>query len=966
MSAAADGAKRLAEIERLFHEARARPAAGRAAFLADACSEDEALRQEVESLLAQHASAPGPLDGLRVPAMSDGGAPALKPGQRLGAYEVVELIDVGGMGEVYRARDTSLFGREVAVKILPGEFTGNPDRLARFTREAKSLATLSHPNIATIHEFASVDGTYVLVMELVAGETLAARLANGPLPLADALALARQIADALDAAHEQGIVHRDLKPANIKVRPDGAAKLLDFGLAKAFEHVAASIDPSRSPALSNPALTRVGTVVGTAAYMSPEQARGQPADKRSDVWAFGCVLFEMLTGKRAFEADGTSDTLATVLRAEPDWSLCGPRVPQSITTLLKRCLEKDHRRRLRDIGDARLELDARVESATPPPEATDHRRRERFAWAATVTALLVLALGLGAWAIRAVRYEGEAASLAPPETRVDIVTPATDEPSSFALSPDGRQIVFVASGDGTSRLWLRSLATTTAQSLPGTEGATSPFWSPDSRSIGFYAGNSLKRLDLAGGAPQTLAGVAGGLGGAWSADGVILFSSNQGGPLKRVSASGGAVVAVTTLGPGDRGHFSPWFLPGGQRFVFSVRGAADANGIFLGALDGSTPTRLTLTDSTGVYLPEGWLLWVRAGTLVAQRLDVARAALTEEPITLADGVATDIQGRSAVSAAATGLVAYRTSAGNRRQLAWIERSGKALGMIGAADGSGLSNPRVSPDGRRVAMSRTVQGNTDIWLLEGARTSRLTFDSADDVFPFWSPDGARIVFRLSRPGSSDIYYKLTRGAGVEEPLVVSDQRKTPTSWSVDGRILYHSIDPQTGPDLWVASSAGDRTPAVFLKTSSSEGWGTFSPNGRWVAYHSDESGQREIYIRPFVTPGAASATAVTARGQLQVSTEGGIYPVWRPDGKELYFLNPTGAMMAAPITVKGSTLEPGAPVMLFPTRIVGGGVDVQQGRQYDVAPDGRFLINTAPDEVPAPITLLQNWNPAAKK
>ena len=441
-----------------------------------------------------------------------------------------------------------------------------------------------------------------------------------------------------------------------------------------------------------------------------------------------------------------------------------------------------------------------------------------------------------------------------------------------------------------SRLWLRSLATTTAQPLAGTEGATYPFWAPDSRSLGFFAGGALKRLDLGGGAPQTLAPVITGAGGTWNADGVIVFASRSAIPLMRVSATGGAAVAVTTVGPQQVGHVAPSFLPDGRRFLFYLRGAADTAGIYLGTLDGSAPTRLTLADNAGVYLPGGaessrqggWLLWVRAGTqtLAAQPLDAAKAALTGEPVTVADGVAVNTQQGSALSVAASGLVAYRAGGNTQRQLTWVDRSGVAHGAVGDPDAT-FGLPRVSPDGRRVAVSRTVQGNMDVWLLDGARASRFTFDAARDDAPLWSPDGTRIVFRSSRTGQLDLFQKLTSGADVEEGLVVSDQSKIATNWSADGRfLLYFSNDAKTNADLWVMSMVGDRTPSVVLKTPFREAHGAFSPDGRWVAYHSNESGRNEIYVRPFVPPGAAGAAAGAASGQWQISTAGGAMP-FRP-------------------------------------------------------------------------------------
>ena len=525
------------------------------------------------------------------------------------------------MGQVYRATDTKL-KRQVAIKILPPSVAADHDRLARFQREAEVLASLNHPNIAGIYGLEESGGVSALVMELVEGEDLSQRIARGAVPLNEALLIAKQIAEALEVAHEQGIIHRDLKPANIQVTLDGVVKLLDFGLAKAMEPTAGSSpSASMSPTITTPAMTQAGMILGTAAYMSPEQAKGRTVDKRSDVWAFGAVLYEMLTARRAFEGDDVSDTLARILMKEPDWTALPGTVPAAVVTVIRQCLQKDRKQRVRDIGDVSLALDGTFETAAPQaiPGAALSATRERLAW----MALAVAAAAIVALAIPAVRHLRETAA---PETRVEIVTPATDQPVSFALSPDGRQIAFVASGNGESRLWLRSLATTTAQPQAGTEGARFPFWAPDSRSVGFFVTNALKRLDLGGGAPQTLASVVNGSGGTWNAEGVIVFASSANAThLNRVSAAaGGAMTAVTALGPQQTGHATPYFLPDGRRFAFYVRGASDTSGIYLGTLDGSAPIRLTAADGGGVYLPagqtsvaarasSGWLLWVRAG-----------------------------------------------------------------------------------------------------------------------------------------------------------------------------------------------------------------------------------------------------------------------------------------------------------------------------------------------------------------
>jgi Tol biopolymer transport system component len=546
----------------------------------------------------------------------------------------------------------------------------------------------------------------------------------------------------------------------------------------------------------------------------------------------------------------------------------------------------------------------------------------------------------------------------PAETRLDIVTPPTFD-MGFALSPDGRQVVFVATGeDGRSRLWLRSLAATSAQPLAGTEQATSPFWSPDGRALGFFAAGALKRLELGGGAPQTLARVSLSRGGDWGADGTVVFS-DFGGPLLRVAATGGEVSPVTTLGPRQATHAYPHLLPDGRHVLFYVDGGAEP-GIYLAELEGGDPIRLTDADSNGMYLPAGWLVWVRAGTLVAQRLDLAEAKLTGGLLSLAYDVYTLDAGRGVFRVSPAGLIAYRARLQtDDRQLTWVDRAGTVLGTLGDADGS-FSNPRVAPDGRRAAVVRRVQGNADLWLLENLRASRFTFDAADDLFPLWSADGSRLVFTSNRAGQLDLYQKLASGA--EEALIPSDDLKYPSSVTADGRFLLYFGGSGQGTDLWVLPTAGGAKPTPFLQTPFNERWGAFSPDGRWIAYTSDEAGRDEVYVRPFVPPGEESEAAVKV-GQWQVSTAGGRTPLWSPDGRELYYIALDGGMMAAAVSASTTGFAAGTPQLLFATRIAGGGVATGQGRQYDVAPDGRFLINAVVGNAAAsPITLIQNWNP----
>jgi serine/threonine protein kinase len=880
-------------------------------------------------------------------------------GTKLAHYEIASHIGSGGMGDVYQATDTKL-GRSVAIKFLPEAFSHDSERVARFQREARVLASLNHPNIAAIHGLEEIDTRHFLVMELVPGETLADRIKRGAIPIEEALPIAKQIAEALEEAHEKGVIHRDLKPANIKVTPDGKAKVLDFGLAKAYTRERTEVSASNSPTLMSVAASNAGLILGTAAYMSPEQARGANVDKRTDLWAFGVVLYEMLTGNRLFDGATVSDTLAYVLTKEPDWNALPTETPAPIRRLLRRCLEKDRKRRMADASDARLEIEEALAAPTAevtPAAAVPPAASSRVAWIIAVLGMLI-AVGL---AVLSFRQAPPAATL---ETRTEIVTPPTSDPFSFALSPDGKQIVYLASGDGGSHLWLRSLASATAQPLSGTEGASGPFWSPDSKSIGFFAGGQLKRLDLGGGQPQVLANAFAGRGGTWNADGIILFVPNQGTPLFRVAATGVEAVPVTKLDK-QTSHRFPYFLPGGRQFLFFAQGSPDTQGIYLGSLDSKETTRLTASDTGGAYLSPGWLVWIQAGTLRVGRLDLEGRKLVGDPVTLADQVVFDPGAfAGAFSASGTGMVAYRAgvSAG-RRQLTWFDHMGKTLGMLGAPDENALLTPRLSSDGRRVAVFRAVQGNTDIWLLDGARTSRFTFDPGLDRFPVWSPDGSRIIFDSNRKGARNFYIKSAGGASNEELVLESPQDKTATDWSEDGRyILFHSIDPSSNRDLWVMPLQGDRKPRVFLKTNFDERWGQFSPDGRWVAYMSNESGRDEIYVRPFMEDGPGQAGG----GQWQVSVAGGSFPLWRTDGKELYYLSPDGKLIAAPIQVQGATLEPGAPVVLFQTRIVGGGIDNGLGRNYDMSRDGRFLLNTvADDAAAAPITLLQNWKPPLK-
>ena len=658
-----------------------------------------------------------------------------------------------------------------------------------------------------------------------------------------------------------------------------------------------------------------------------------------------------------------------MLTREPEWTALPAGTPPPIRKLLRRCLEKDRKRRLTDAGAARLEIDdalttpsaAEAVSAAGASVATVSSRG-RLPWmVATATAVV----GMIALALPAARDLRRAPPPAPPEMRVEITTPATEAPLEFAVSPDGRSLAFVASGDGRSRLWLRPLDQSQARPLAGTEGAVYPFWSPDSRSIGFFAAGKLLRLDVAGGEPQVVATAAGtsqGLSGSWSADGTILFLQLNPSSLWRVAATGGEPMVATELDPPRHiGHRLPQFLPDGRHFLFHALGTPEAAGIYLGSLDGGAPARLTAADSGGVFLPPDRVVFVRQGTLVARRLDLAGRVLTGDPVTLADRVGEDPDaGRGGFAASGGGLVAYRAGSGAARQFTWVDRTGTAVGVAGEPDANYLHVPELSPDGRRVALWRTVQGNTDLWLLDPLRSgmTRLTFDAAAEIEAVWSPDGMRLAFASNRTGRYNLYVKASNGAGAEARLVDSPNPVIPQDWSRDGRwLLYHERHPTTGRDLWALDmTSPDRASRVIANTPAAEVLAQFSPDGRWVAYQTNESGRFEVVVQPF--PGAGD--------KWQVSTAGGAAPRWRADGRELYFLAPDATMLAVPVTAAGASFETGTPRALFPTRIVDGGTVATVGPQYAVARDGRFLINQPVADAAAPITLILNWNPDAKR
>ena len=648
------------------------------------------------------------------------------------------------------------------------------------------------------------------------------------------------------------------------------------------------------------------------------------------------------------------------MKVDPDWQRLPASIPPRVVQVVRACLQKNPKQRIGDVQDVRLALEGAFDTAAPQATSiTTTSSRGRLPWMA---ALAVAAALVAAMAVPTLRYLRESPPPVPPEMRVEITTPATDAPLEFALSPDGRSLVFVASGGGSPRLWLRPLDQTEARPLAGTEGARYPFWSPDSRSIGFFAANKLLRLDVAGGAPQALASVSGSVyGGSWSADGTILFQRQGAGSLWRVAATGGEPVAVTRIdAPRRASHRYPEFLPDGRHFLFHATGTPETAGIYLASLDGGATTRLSAADSGGQFLPPDWVVFVQRGTVVARRLDIARAALTGDAVTLADRVGVDGNARGGIAVSDAGTLAYRAG-GVLRQLTWFDRAGKVVGVAGEPDASAPQWLELSPDDRRVAMSRQVQLAPSIWLLDLLRSAmtRLTFDPVADIVPVWSPDGMRIAFASNRAGAYNLYLKPSNWSGAEARLLDSPNNQVPQTWSPDGRWLaYYEVNPATGRDLWALDmTSPDHTTRVVANTPAEEVLAVLSPDGRWVAYQTNESGRFEVVVQPFPEAG----------GKWQVSTAGGVAPRWSADGKELYFLAPDATMMAVTVTAAGASFDAGRPVALFPTRIVNGGTVTQNRAEYAVARDGRFLINqTVGDATAAPITLILNWHPEAKK
>ena len=879
----------------------------------------------------------------------------LSSGFRIGAYEVVRPIGAGGMGEVYLAHDNKL-NRDVAIKVLPDEFMLDPDRLGRFTREAQLLASLNHPNIAAIYGFEESAGSsgrriQALVLELVDGPTLAERINRGAVPMDESLAIARQIADALDAAHGQNIVHRDLKPANIKLRSDGRVKVLDFGLAKltgaadrssiaGITSDAIGKSPTFLPTMS-PAVTAFGVIIGTAAYMSPEQARGRPADKRSDVWAFGCVLFEMLTGRRPFKADDVSGTVAAILERQPSWDQLPPATPAPIRRLLRRCLEKDPHRRLHDIADARLEIDEALTPAAEEP-AVEHRvSRSLFGLAIAAAAVLGAAL---AWVAKpSVRPADVSASrfvIAPSE-------PLANTDGVLIISRDGKRIAYAAGPEGRQRLFVREVNQFESRPVADTEGIVSATFAPDGESIAFVADRRLRIASLAGGTPLTLRDRVDGAGLAWTADQSILYNPGTATGIWKISATGGEPTAVTTPGAKDNDQRFPELLPNGKGLLFSARGGVTDDQVYVESL--TTHERRSLVKGSAPhYLPSGYLVFVQAGTLYAVRFDPERMEVKGEPVTLLEGIRLARSGQPLISYADTGSLVYiaRPIDTGSNSLVWVDRAG--VESPTGASGREYAQPRLSPDGRRVVAA--LRGNSeDLWLidLERGTSSRLTANS-DTSFPVWTPDGRRLTLAAAKGGSYEIYWRPIDGSQPDELLLSGKWPYYPFSWSRDGKTLaYVSVSPTTLQDLYTLD-VDKKEARPFLETPFREGAPAFSPDGQWIAYVSDESGRFEIYVRRFPGPGE----------KWPISTEGGNEPVWRRDGRQLFY-RAGDTMMVVDIQSTPS-FSAGRPRKLF-DRVYERSIALWPN--YDAAPDGERLLMVRRGSQPPPAThvnVVLNW------
>jgi serine/threonine protein kinase/Tol biopolymer transport system component len=884
---------------------------------------------------------------------------ALAPGTRLGPYEVIAQIGAGGMGEVYKARDTRL-DRVVAVKVLAAQLADDAHFRDRFAREAKVISALDHPHICTLYDVGTDSGAAYLVMQYLDGEPLDARLRKGALPLGQALHYAVQIADALDRAHRAGIVHRDLKPGNIMLTKAGAV-LLDFGLAKATTSVAAPRGLSMLP--TTPAnLTAQGTILGTFQYMAPEQLEGREADARTDIFALGAVVYEMFTGKKAFDGRSQASLTSSIMSADPPplTNVLSAATP-ALDHVVKRCLAKNPDDRWQTAGDVMRELkwiaDAPVPVAITPSGVA--KRNRRFGNASLVANLaLVVALAvIAATYFRRVPADSHV-------YRSTILATLTSDPNAatrLSLSPDGRRLAFIGlDANGNNLIYVRALDGLAAQPLSGTAGAQTLFWSPDGRFLSFAADNKLKKIDATGGDVLVLCDAPGSAVGSWNQFDVIVFT--RGGPLFRVSAAGGTPSPVTTLDvkAGETAHVHPFFLPDGRHFLYLAQVSGGVpHGIYLGALDSTERTRLVERGSNAQYA-QGALLFLQGTTLMAQPFDAGRLALAGDAKPLAAEVqvseTSNLLRTGTFSVSNAGVLVYAADPSGGSDLVWFDRAGRELGRLG--DRAKYMDVMLAPDGAHAAVSvMDATATRDMWIYDLTRgvRNRLTSDPEDDLDAKWSPDSTRVVFGSRRNGHLDLYMKAANGVGAEQLLVADDVDKYPQSWSPDGRfLLYVAVGGSTGAqELWVLPLTGtNRRPFRFLQTRFSTGTGQFSPDGRWIAFRSNETGRFDVYIVGFLDPGE----------KWPVSTGGGNLPRWRRDGREIFYVGPGNVLMSADVTAGGARVDVSAARRLFQVR------PVTPRYYYDVSADGqRFLVNTAVESSASiPVTLLVNWPDLLKK
>jgi eukaryotic-like serine/threonine-protein kinase len=889
----------------------------------------------------------------------------LAAGTRLGPYEITSMLGAGGMGEVYRARDTRL-NREVAIKVLASHASGREDLRQRFEREARAISSLHHPHICSLHDIGRQDGADYLVMEFIEGEPLDKRFERGSMPLDEALKVAIQIADALDQAHHNGVIHRDLKPANVMLTTTGA-KLLDFGLAKAMETQSGTGGLTALPTKTQH-LTTAGTIIGTVAYMAPEQLEGKEADARTDIFALGAVLYEMLTGRRAFSGESHASLITSIMSADPA-PVAGaqPMAPPALERAIRKCLAKSPEQRWQSVRDLKSELQWIAEGGSqaglPATMAAQRRSGQRIAWIAAGSAALLL---IPLVAIAVVHFRER--SPVPQMIRFDFSPPPNTALRSIdipMLSPDGQRIVFSATGgDQRSRLWIRSLDSSTVQTIAGTDDGVLPFWSPDGRQLGFLAAGKIKRVDATGGNAQTICelGETYSFGAAsWNRDGLILFGRNA--VLMRVPAQGGVPKVVREPGKGERAQYWPHFLPDGNHFLYnSENDQREESGVYVGSLDGGASKKLLAgEDIKAAYAGMGYLWFNRGGTLYAQPFDLKRLELTGDPVPLVENAM--MFGTAAgtnVSTSMNGVLAYRAgAAGGDFEMAWFDRTGKRLSSIGSP--RQFSNPALSPDEKWLAVGQldTKLRTRDLWLYDLARgtNSRLTFDPADDLNPAWSPDGRRIAFSSTRKGGRDIYIVDAHGTREPEVVLQTSIEKNIEQWSPDARyLLFNWNEKSKAIDLYLLPLGGEHKPVPFLNLPFFEDMGQISPNGRWIAYRSNESGRGDIYVQNF-TPGDDAP-----RRKWRISTDGGIEPQWRADGKELFYTRGS-TFMAVDVKSDGREFEAGLPKPLFDQMMPG----ITRNR-YVVSRDGqRFLIVTPPaSQVTSDIHVIVNWHAALQK